>query len=604
MVCGNTGRICNVSVYGLLFVVVLLCIGSICSASVEAEQGDIVKTQTRRMVETIDELGFGIPEKLSSDNEVYVYYLTGAAHNQVTVLGRPGVDPKRLARALDNAVAGTATDWKPVQWEDAGDYAAAQTEFSRGKWMLRSASSTAPVGHVVAGLESAGLKPYVMLKIPAHTTAPKLNLPRYQGRHTWYYATNAPDGLTVKVSAKMSTAILLQTLAFIFFIPTAGLIGFVSAIAVARSSKLPIKTRRRLYPKLALYPTFIGIAIHMPFAFMFIRNRTSLAMSDLWLGQASSSSGLPSIVMLPVLAMFIFIPITFVIEKKLFGPGEGDPVPEVSPEEKAVQKQVGWISAIPLIIGMLILLGSDYVVPRNSSAFMVVKFFGIAVLGLGPILAQKLCRKKLEPYEKETVEDDFTSRVNMLAMQMGVEVRHAIIDDSTGGKNYVMAFMLPRRTLRVSRKLLDVLSPEETDFVLAHELAHLKSRHIPRQVGVVVLALFLLQLPIMKMFYFPSLPVKLEVLFPLTCLGMALMFVGRFWLSRKRESEADRIALELTRNLAAAESALTKLMKYSPMPYANEIDDFSTHPKISKRVNALRVRAKEMGIASETPVTS
>jgi Zn-dependent protease with chaperone function len=59
------------------------------------------------------------------------------------------------------------------------------------------------------------------------------------------------------------------------------------------------------------------------------------------------------------------------------------------------------------------------------------------------------------------------------------------------------------------------------------------------------------------------------------------------------------MALEVTRNLDGIVSALTKLAQHSPMPYLVEVEDLSTHPALSHRIERLRQIAKELGIADE-----
>jgi Zn-dependent protease with chaperone function len=81
--------------------------------------------------------------------------------------------------------------------------------------------------------------------------------------------------------------------------------------------------------------------------------------------------------------------------------------------------------------------------------------------------------------------------------------------------------------------------------------------------------------------------------------ALFLLFFGTLWISRRQEFEADRMALEVTRNLDGIVSALTKLVQHSPMPYLAQVEDLSTHPALSHRIERLRQIAKELGIADE-----
>jgi Zn-dependent protease with chaperone function len=183
-----------------------------------------------------------------------------------------------------------------------------------------------------------------------------------------------------------------------------------------------------------------------------------------------------------------------------------------------------------------------------------------------------------------------------------------IVDESPDGCEHAFTFVFPSAVV-VSRKLLEVLTPEEIRCALAHELAHLKLRHLSRQYPLLFLCVALFSLSPLTFAvltirdrWLPAVdPVWLITvgIFLAPTFALFLLFFGTRWISRRQEFEADRMALEVTRNLDGIVSALTKLVQHSPMPYLAQVEDLSTHPALSRRIERLRQIAKELGIADE-----
>jgi Zn-dependent protease with chaperone function len=184
-----------------------------------------------------------------------------------------------------------------------------------------------------------------------------------------------------------------------------------------------------------------------------------------------------------------------------------------------------------------------------------------------------------------------------------------MVDESPDGCEYAFAFVFPSAVV-VSRKLLKVLTPEELRCALAHELAHLKLRYLSLWLPLLTLcgALFLV-FPIiltisvllpMRDRWLPGIdPVLIAIGVLVTTFPLFLLFFVERWILRRKEYKADRTALEVTRNLGGIVSALTKLAQHSPMPYLAQVEDLSTHPALSRRIERLRQIAKELGIADE-----
>jgi heat shock protein HtpX len=151
--------------------------------------------------------------------------------------------------------------------------------------------------------------------------------------------------------------------------------------------------------------------------------------------------------------------------------------------------------------------------------------------------------------------------------------------------------------LAVSTGLLGVATPAELKGIVAHELAHLRSRDVLIQTVAVIIASVVVESSRIGGWFARSL---LVVLGPLAASFIHLV------LSPKREFEADRFAAELcasphgladallrlesTMELVAFEASPTTEPLYVTNPFENEglAALFATHPPVGERVRRLR----------------
>ena len=132
------------------------------------------------------------------------------------------------------------------------------------------------------------------------------------------------------------------------------------------------------------------------------------------------------------------------------------------------------------------------------------------------------------------------------------------------------------------------MDPEEIDWILAHEIAHNTYRR-----SLLIFVPILLLAAVTLSLYSGDMTMKIWTLAPialLIILGSAI-----FRVSRNRKLEADRIALEVTRNLLAAESALNHLAEASQNPELTRKGSTS-NPNLEKRIKSLRETAVRLGL--------
>ena len=190
-------------------------------------------------------------------------------------------------------------------------------------------------------------------------------------------------------------------------------------------------------------------------------------------------------------------------------------------------------------------------------------------------------------------------RLQRLSQKAGITYRDIILLQTKKSKlaNAWVAGILPQwRSLFLTDYLLEHLTHAEIETVFAHELGHLKYKHLLKQIVWIVLG-FGGQLVFVRLgvFLFSSLndtPSGLYwTLFMVINFG-AVFLLGRFGLMgfwRRMEFEADAYAVALTQQPALFLGALRKLIQLNDAP--EDLGTFnemlSTHPNFKARADAI-----------------
>jgi heat shock protein HtpX len=212
---------------------------------------------------------------------------------------------------------------------------------------------------------------------------------------------------------------------------------------------------------------------------------------------------------------------------------------------------------------------------------------------------------ELEPTEND---HDVHAIVKRLAALAAIDPPKVAIADTSGPNALAVGLLQGSSTVVVTRRLLDLLEPEELEAVIAHEVSHLANRDAavmtavsaPRVLGEVVVGESSSTLGMLWLIGWPL------GLIPLG-LGTGLTLT----VSRYREFAADRGSALLTGNPEQLMSALVKLSaRTSEIPHADlrtanafcivsteahALSLLSDHPPLEKRLAALSEIAREMG---------
>lgn len=182
------------------------------------------------------------------------------------------------------------------------------------------------------------------------------------------------------------------------------------------------------------------------------------------------------------------------------------------------------------------------------------------------------------------------NRAFRLARKVGVSLDRVYVVPPGRG-HLTNAFGL-WRGIALTDNFGEYLSGPQLDFVIGHELGHVKGRHTRKKFSVVLLvfvALILLASGVSVTAIFRPIFVLLALVVPL----LAINAISRYF-----EYECDREAVEFTDDPEAGLHALANLyrMTGSPVTCNRIVELFMTHPSLTNRLEAI-TRAAEIPVS-------
>jgi Zn-dependent protease with chaperone function len=270
----------------------------------------------------------------------------------------------------------------------------------------------------------------------------------------------------------------------------------------------------------------------------------------------------------------------------------------------STQRLGGWLGdrakglGVAAALSAITFLGLDALVRLLPSAWPVATSLAAAALVLllaflAPVVLEPLFNR-FEPLDDEGLR----ARLHSLAERVGTPVREVLVADAsrrTAKANAYVSGLGASRRVVVYDTFLERNEPREVAVVVAHELAHRRERHVARftLLGMVgaALAVVVLWLVLGSGAGDPrNVPLVLLVLTALELVALPLTAL----LSRRWERVADRVALEVTGDGEAMESAFrvlaeTNVADLEPPPVLHAL--LGTHPTIPERIAAARAAA-------------
>jgi Zn-dependent protease with chaperone function len=187
---------------------------------------------------------------------------------------------------------------------------------------------------------------------------------------------------------------------------------------------------------------------------------------------------------------------------------------------------------------------------------------------------------------------DLRDRAFAMAERLGVKLQQVYLIPS-GKDQAANAFARTGNTISFTDFLLKRMSQREVDYVMAHELTHLKLKH-PAKLGYANMGGIFLGIMVLNLtapFLHGSVVARYALMF-------TIVSVFPFFWSRRFEYSADAGAVAATGDPRAAISALFKLSELNMMPlhWSKWREKWLTHPSSTRRAQAI---AKKAGIPFE-----
>ncbi|GLS00016.1 protease HtpX [Brevundimonas denitrificans] len=243
-------------------------------------------------------------------------------------------------------------------------------------------------------------------------------------------------------------------------------------------------------------------------------------------------------------------------------------------------------------------------------AFVVAGiWFAISYFGSQTMIDMMTGARKVE----RKSEPDLYNLLENLAISRGLRTPALRVIDNESLNAFATGLHEGQYSITVTRGLVNTLTRDELEAVLAHELTHVINKDVRTMVIASIFAgiiSVIAELVFRGLMYSRgggrkdnknALPLILIGL-AFAAIGFALAIVIRMMLSRTREFVADAGAVELTKNPDAMISALRKVEGRSRLKGPDEVQQlfldnqpdgvgleglFATHPPIQKRIEAL-----------------
>jgi Zn-dependent protease with chaperone function len=238
---------------------------------------------------------------------------------------------------------------------------------------------------------------------------------------------------------------------------------------------------------------------------------------------------------------------------------------------------IWWSTVHPVVTLLMIAVGFQDIFARNLC--------GVCWLGTaGSIALLAIVRLRYaQGFRLRRVKSGtLYARAMHLAKRMGIRLKRIYVVPP--GRGSLTNAFATSQSVGLTDNFGEYLYGPQLDFVIAHELAHVKRKHMRKKLAImlsVFLAFALLS------FMFAGLTPQLWWLLKLLILSGALLIM--YAVSRRFEYEADRDSALFTGNPEAAIRALVALYRKTrtPMERARFLDLFATHPGLRRRAFAI-----------------
>jgi Zn-dependent protease with chaperone function len=244
-----------------------------------------------------------------------------------------------------------------------------------------------------------------------------------------------------------------------------------------------------------------------------------------------------------------------------------------------------WSTVSPTIALLFVATAFEFIYEKRFVGIPWLLIAGIAAL-IGELrfrAAEGLTLRKVKSGQAYT-------RAFQLAKKMGVKLERVYVVPA--GKGHLTNAYGSARSIAVTDNYGEFLRGSQLDYLIGHELGHVKRKHGIKKLLIVAL-LFLV--PALILLTLPFFPLSSRPIIDLAMmLGLSLAFYS---VSRRFEYQADRESVELTGDPKTAVHALANLCRVTDTPVScgRLVELFLTHPSFRRRAEAI-ARAGKMDL--------
>lgn len=237
-----------------------------------------------------------------------------------------------------------------------------------------------------------------------------------------------------------------------------------------------------------------------------------------------------------------------------------------------------WWRLVAFVLPLLMIAaGCDALMDKHASGIAWFLAAGlVAKIGTG-------ISRLTEGLKLNTLKSgEIRNRAFHLAKEMGVTLRNVYIVPA--GKGHLTNAYGMSGAIGLTDNLGKYLTKEETKYVIAHELPHVRLKH-GRKTTILVLGIY-----VCIALLFPLSPRPVTQIRPLLCIAiMIIPFLLTYWLSRRFEYAADQEAIDFTGDPESAIRALAILQQTAELPvrFTSITELCMAHPLFNRRINAI-----------------
>jgi len=250
-----------------------------------------------------------------------------------------------------------------------------------------------------------------------------------------------------------------------------------------------------------------------------------------------------------------------------------------------------WSTAAPPVALLMLAAGFHAIVEgRWIGMFWLVAAGIIAVVA--PMRLHSAQGIKLRRVKSGTLYN----RAFRLARKVGIDLKRVYVVPP--GKGHLTNAFGLWQGIALTDNFGQYLSGPQLDFVIGHELAHVKGRHTRKQFSFILSLFAVLAL---LSFWFSPVTALLRSILVLFVLLVPLLTI--YFLSRYFEYACDREAIGFTNDPEAGLHALANLYRVtgSPVTCSRIVELFMTHPSLTNRLEAI-ARAGEIPVGRAAAV--